>query len=65
MLRYYNVTTKTGLPMNKNFTLTNKLNSLKSQPGPKESSINFIKQFARACSIKKMNSPELGIFVMN
>ncbi len=51
--------------MNKNFTLTNKLNSLKSQPGPKESSINFIKQFARACSIKKMNSPELGIFVMN
>lgn len=52
--------------MHKNFTLTNKLNSLKSKTtGPKECSINFIKQFARVCSAKKMNCPELSVFIMN
>ena len=52
--------------MQKNFTLTTKQKTFNSsQPKPKESSINFIKQFTRVCTMQKMANPELGIFIMN
>ncbi len=50
--------------MQKNFTLNKSLtvnNSIK----PKESTINFIKQFARVCKMKQMTQRELGIFILN
>ena len=54
------------LPMQKNFTLNKSLtvnNSIKIKP--KESTINFIKQFARVCKMKQMTQTELGIFILN
>lgn len=36
-----------------------------SKKKPKESTVAFIKQFARVCKIKKMVQPELGLFVLN
>lgn len=52
--------------MQKNFTLNKSLtvnNSIKIKP--KESTINFIKQFARVCKMKQMAQTELGIFILN
>lgn len=52
--------------MQKNFTLTTKQKNFNSlQAKPKESSINFIKQFARVCTMQKLANPELGLFIMN
>lgn len=52
--------------MHKNFTLT-KSQVLESSVkiAPKQVTINFIKQFARACKSRKMAQPELGIFILN
>ncbi len=52
--------------MQKNFTLKNTKNSINSQErGPKQTTINFIKQFARVCTMKQMSHKEFGAFVMN
>lgn len=52
--------------MQKNFTLTkNQIVKSSSKVTPKESTINFIKQFARVCTMKRMNQPELGVFILN
>ena len=54
------------LPMQKNFTLTKTNNENDSQASePKQSSVNFIKQFARVCSMKKMSHSDLGVFILN
>lgn len=52
--------------MHKNFTLTqSKTVNNSGNVKPKESTINFIKQFARVCVMKKMAQPELGVFILN
>lgn len=52
--------------MQKNFTLTKIKNvSNKNNVTPKESTINFIKQFARVCTMSKLSQQELGVFIMN
>lgn len=52
--------------MQKNFTLSNLKNaSSKSKVGPKESTVSFIKQFARICKMKQLPQPELSVFVLN
>ena len=51
--------------MHKNFTLT-KSQTLNSESiRPKDATINFIKQFARVCTIRKMEQKELGMFILN
>ena len=52
--------------MQKNFTLTKQKsvnNSVRTMP--KESTVNFIKQFARVCKFRTMAQPELGMFILN
>lgn len=54
------------MPMQKNFTLSKSENvSQKGLIAPKESTVNFIKQFARVCKMKKMSQAELGMFILN
>ena len=54
------------MPMQKNSTLI-KGEGMKtsSNVGPKTATINFLKQFARACSYQKTKFPELGKFMAN
>lgn len=52
--------------MHKNFTLTkSQIVSNSETKKPKESTINFIKQFARVCAMRKMTQTELGMFILN
>lgn len=52
--------------MHKNFTLNKPLVVDRSlQVKPKESTVSFIKQFARVCKIKQMTQVELGVFILN
>lgn len=52
--------------MHKNFTLTKfQVVSNSEKKNPKESTINFIKQFARVCAVRKTTQPELGFFILN
>lgn len=53
------------MPMQKNITLTSKNVNQRLKMTPKESTINFIKQFARVCTMKKMTQQELGMFILN
>lgn len=52
--------------MHKNFTLI-KTEEVKDSStfGPKTATLNFLKQFARACSYQKTKIPELGKFMAN
>lgn len=52
--------------MHKNFTL-NKPQVVDSsiQAKPKDSTVSFIKQFARVYKIKQIAHAELGVFILN
>lgn len=52
--------------MHKNFTLNKPQEVDRSlQVKPKESTVSFIKQFARVYKIKQMTQAELGVFRLN
>ncbi len=52
--------------MHKNFTLNKPQEVDRSlQVKPKESTVSFIKQFARVYKIKQMTQAELGVFILN
>ncbi len=50
--------------MEKNFTLIT-TSTKRTRIEPKASTVNFIKQFARVCAVRKMMHAELGMFIMN
>ncbi len=52
--------------MHKNFTLSKfQFVDNSEKKSPKETTVNFIKQFARVCVMKKMTQSELGMFILN
>ena len=66
MIRYDYVTNKTVLPMDKSFTLEkSSSDKLAVANKVRQSTINFIKQFARAYSYERRLSMPLGGFIAN